>query len=126
MTDPRHALGMAAEEAAAAWLSRTGWTVLGRRIRSVGGGEVDLVALDPDQTLVAVEVRARRSARAGAAAWTVDRRRVRRLQATLGAFAARAAVRHRGLRVDLVTAEPGTPTSPDRWVLRRIPDIGAR
>ncbi len=126
MTDPRHALGLAAEEAVASWLSRTGWTVLARRGRSAAGGEVDLIALDPERTLVAIEVRARRSARAGAAASSVDRRRVRRLQSTLIAFAANAAAGHRGLRVDLVTAEPEASASPDRWILRRLPDIGAR
>ena len=50
-----------------------GWHVLARRWR-VPEGELDLVALDPAGTLVAVEVRARRTARAGAAAETVEPR----------------------------------------------------
>lgn len=125
MSDPRHALGLAAEEAVASWLSREGWTVLARRSRSTAGGEVDLVALDPQRTLVAIEVRARRSTRTGAAAWTVDRRRVRRLQSTLVAFAAGSRPGHRGLRVDLVTAEPVDESEPRRWRLRRLADIGA-
>jgi putative endonuclease len=125
MTDPRHALGLAAEEAVASWLGRSGWTVLARRVRSAAGGEVDLIALDPARTLVAIEVRARRSARTGAAAMTMDSSRVRRLQSTLVAFAATAAAGHRGLRVDLVTAEPDAARS-GRWLVRRIPDIGGR
>jgi putative endonuclease len=124
MADPRHALGLRAEEAVAAWLRRAGWTVLAHRVRSGAGGEVDLIVLDPDRTLVAVEVRARRSGRAGAAGWSVDRRRVCRLQATLVAFARAAGPGHRDLRVDLVTAEPD-PAGPDRWRLSRLPDIGA-
>jgi putative endonuclease len=121
MSDPRHALGLAAEAAVAAWLEATGWTLLARRVRSVHGGEVDILALDRDGVLVAVEVRARRSARTGAAALTLDRRRVARLRHTLSAWAATRAP-HRGLRVDLVTAEP-MRSEPKRWRLRRIAGI---
>lgn len=122
MADPRHTLGHRAEVAVASWLEACGWDILGRRLRAPGGGEVDLVALDPAGVLVAVEVRARRSRRAGEAATSVDRQRSRRLAATLASFA-RAAPAHAGLRVDLVTAEPSEV--PGRWLLRRIPDVGA-
>jgi putative endonuclease len=125
MSDPRHVLGRAAEEVVAAWLSDAGWTILERRIRAGAGGEVDLLALDPARTLVAVEVRARRTDRTGAAAATVDHRRIRRLELTLVACAASGAARHRGLRVDLVTVEPATGPTPG-WTLRRIPGIGSR
>lgn len=125
MTDPRHALGRAAEQAVAGWLTATGWTVLERGVRAGAGGEVDLIALDPAGTLVAVEVRARRTDRTGAAATTVDHRRVRRLEATLVAYATAGGTRHRGLRVDLVTVEPSAG-SAHSWRLRRIPGIGGR
>jgi putative endonuclease len=124
MADPRHALGLAAEAAVAAWLERAGWTLVARRARSTAGGEVDLVAVDRDGFLVAVEVRARRTARTGAAATTVERRRVERLRRTLASFAAFSRTPHRGLRVDLVTAEP-IPESPRAWRLTRIPGIDA-
>lgn len=125
MSDPRHALGRAAEEAVAGWLSRTGWTVLDQRVRAGAGGEVDLLALDPAGTLVAVEVRARRTDRTGAAAVTVDHRRIRRLEATLVAYATSSGPPHHGLRVDLVSVEPCV--APARgWRLRRIPGIGIR
>ena len=125
MGDPRHDLGFAAEELVAAWLEGAGWQVLARRVRSSGGGEVDLVGLDPDRVLVAVEVRARRTSRAGTGAETIDARRTARSGRTLAAFAARVAPGHRGLRVDLVSVmpEPGTAT---RWRLRRIPGVGSR
>ena len=125
MSDPRHVLGHAAEEAVAGWLSRAGWTILGRRMRAGAGGEVDLIALDPARTLVAVEVRARRSERAGAAAATVDQRRIARLEATLVAYASSVRPQHQGLRVDLVTAEPSAAPGHGWW-LRRIPGIGGR
>lgn len=122
MADPRHALGLAVEAAVATWLERAGWTIVDRRARSSAGGEVDIVAIDPDAFLVAIEVRARRSARTGAAATTVDRRRVGRLRRTLASVAGSAGAPHRGLRVDLVTAEP-IPGSAGTWRLSRIPGI---
>ena len=123
MGDPRHVLGLAAEEAVAAWLTAAGWRMLARRARSAGGGEVDLVALDPGRVLVAVEVRARRTARAGPAATSVDARRVARLGRTLAALGATCGEPHRGLRIDLVTVEPAAE-GVGRWRLSRLPGIG--
>lgn len=122
MGDPRHQLGLAAEAAVAAWLTDAGWRIVERRARSPTGGEVDLVAIDPDQTLVAIEVRARRTRRTGAAAATVDTRRVGRLGRTLGAIASGGRHPHRALRVDLVTVEPAEERG--RWRLARVPGIG--
>jgi putative endonuclease len=122
MGDPRHDLGLAAEAAVEDWLTDAGWRVVERRARSAAGGEVDIVALDPDRILVAIEVRARRSARTGAAAVTVDARRVARLGRTLAAIGAAGVHHHRGLRIDLVTVEPAT--APKRWRLVRLPGIG--
>ena len=122
MGDPRHALGIAAEEAAAAWLTAAGWRVIRRRARAPGGGEVDLVLVDPRGTLVAIEVRARRSARTGTAATSVDGRRVARLGRTLAAVATGSREPYVGLRIDLVTAEPEGVQG--RWRLTRTPGIG--
>jgi putative endonuclease len=122
MGDPRHALGSAAEEAVAAWLTAAGWRVIRRRVRSADGGEVDLVALDTDRTLVAIEVRARRTARTGLAAMSVDGRRVARLGRTLAAIGASCGEPHQGLRIDLVSVEP--TLDPGRWRLTRLPGIG--
>ena len=123
MTDPRHALGSVAEEATARWLEERGWRVLARRYRSRGGGEVDLVMLDPDGVLVGIEVRARRTGRAGLPEETVDARRVGRIGRSLAAFAASRGVAHDGLRVDVVGAEPVGPR-PKLLRLRRIPVTG--
>ena len=122
MGDPRHDLGLAAEAAVAAWLTDAGWRIVERRARSAMGGEVDIVAIDPQGTLVAVEVRARRTRRAGEAALTVDRRRVMRLRRTLASIAADRRRGHRALRVDLVSVEPAG--QPGRWRLVRVPSIG--
>jgi len=123
MGDPRHHLGIVAEHAVAAWLEDSGWRLLGRRVRAPGGGEVDIVAIDPDGILVAVEVRARRTARAGTGSETIHAGRVARSGRTLAAFATAGSFGHRGLRVDLVTV---TPETGERacWRLRRIPNVG--
>jgi len=122
MGDPRHDLGLTAEAAVAGWLTDAGWRIVERRARSAMGGEVDIVAIDPQRTLVAVEVRARRTRRAGEAALTVDRRRVMRLRRTLASIAADRRRGHRALRVDLVSVEPAG--QPGRWRLVRVPGIG--
>lgn len=124
MPNPRHLLGLAAEDAVARWLTDAGWTIVGRRIRSGGGGEVDIIGIDRDRVLVAVEVRARTTARTGDAAETVDAARIARLGRTLAAVAARQRIGAAGLRVDLVTAQP-EPGEIGRWRLRRTAGIGA-
>ncbi len=124
MGDPRHELGIVAERTVAAWLEQSGWRLLGRRVRAPGGGEVDIVAVDPGGVLVGIEVRARRTARAGIGTESIDPRRTARTGRTLAAIAAGARVAHRGLRIDLVSVmpEPGTDAG---WRLRRIPNIGS-
>ncbi len=119
MGDPRHDLGGRGEEAVAAWLTASGWHVLARRWR-VAEGELDIVALDTAGTLVAVEVRARRTARAGAAGESVDRRHLRRLRTALGRYAAQAAPTHTALRVDLVTLTPVNAEAGSRWRATRL------
>lgn len=121
--DPRHALGMRAEAAVAHWLEGQGWRVLATRHRARPNGEIDLVMLDPDEALVAVEVRARRSGRTGGAAESVDGRRVARLQRALAGYAAARNVVHSGLRVDLVTVERLAGPEHERWRLSRIPGV---
>jgi putative endonuclease len=112
--DPRHALGERAEEVVAAWLSERGWTILAHRWRCQQG-ELDLVARDPDGVLVAIEVKLRRTARAGGPSESIDRHRLQRLRSALGRFAAedRAPVGE-GMRVDLVAVRPA---EAGRWRL---------
>jgi putative endonuclease len=120
MPDPRHLLGEWGEELAATWLTARGWTILARRWRTAGG-ELDLVALDPEAVLVAVEVKLRSAPRTGEPAETIDRRRLRRLRAALGEFRARPGEAMRSeLRVDLVAI---SRTPDGRWRLTHHPAI---
>ena len=70
------ARGDAAEAQALAWLLERGLTLVQRNYRvahgpRAHGGEIDLILLDRDGTLVFVEVRARRSVAQGGAAASV-------------------------------------------------------
>ena len=123
MPDPRHDLGRHAEEVVGAWLTTFGWRVLATRWRC-RRGEIDLVCVDPDGVLVGVEVRARRSLRAGAPQESLDGRRLARLRAALATYAVDARPAHRGRRLDLVALSP-LPDDPEaRWLAQRIPAIG--
>jgi putative endonuclease len=115
----RHALGQRAEARVADWLGAHGWRILGRRARQ-GGGELDLVAIDPIGVLVGVEVRARRSERAGSPAETLSPRGIARRRRALAAYAAHAPPHH-GIRLDLVSVVPAA----GGWRLSRLAGIDA-
>ena len=122
MPDPRHLLGLRAEEATAAWLASCGWAIVARRWRCPEG-EIDLVAIDPEGVLVAVEVKLRSTGRSGEPLESVDRRRVRRLRAALGRFGRLARCPpHQGLRIDLVAVRPA---DGELWHVARHPGIEA-
>jgi putative endonuclease len=73
----RQQFGRAAEEAAARYLVRDGWTLLGRNVR-IGRGELDLIARRGG-VLAFVEVKARRSAAYGTPEDAVDARKRRKV-----------------------------------------------
>ena len=79
MADPRHTLGRAAEDAAAAWLAHAGLAVIERNVR-FAEGEMDLVCRERD-VWVFVEVKCRRAswgdAPGAAVSWRKQRRLVR-------------------------------------------------
>ena len=78
------ATGAAAEDLALAWLQQRGLRLMQRNYRvargpGARGGEIDLILLDRDGTLVFCEVRARAGARHGGAAATVGAAKQRAL-----------------------------------------------
>ncbi|HTI29238.1 MAG TPA: YraN family protein [Methylomirabilota bacterium] len=122
MPNPRHALGERAEAAVAEWLTTRGWTVVARRWRCAAG-ELDIVAFDGTQTLVAIEVKLRQTGRAGQPLETIGARRLGRLRSALGRFVADAPTPHvSGLRIDLVEVRPD---GVGQWRLRHHPGIDA-
>jgi putative endonuclease len=122
VADPRHTLGRDAERAVATWLAGHHWEILEQRHRS-RAGEIDLVALDSHRCLVAVEVRLRRSVRAGSPVESVSPRHLRRVRAALTAYSRGSSVRHTGTRVDLVSLTPAA--EPGTWRVTRLPAIDA-
>jgi putative endonuclease len=114
VTTPRKRFGDSAERVAAAFLERQGWTILHRNWRRPGG-EIDLIALDGD-TLVFVEVRARRSTAFGSALESITSVKRGRLLAAIGAFEAEHPHLVNDRRVDVVTVDRG----PRGMVVERI------
>lgn len=74
---PKKSLGQQGEDAAARYLKRGGYRILGRGVDSPLG-ELDIVAVD-DRTIVFVEVKTRRSADAGHPTEAIDPRKERRM-----------------------------------------------
>lgn len=97
-------VGRRGEELAARHLEAAGWRVLARnwRIRGEVTGELDVVAVDPDGTLVIVEVKTRRGDRYGTPLEAVPPAKQRRLQRLAAAFLATAGVRAARIRFDVV------------------------
>ena len=95
--------GRRAETIAAWWLRLHGWSILAKRAR-VAGGEVDLVAR-LGHTLAFVEVKQR--ATAEAAAWSLDRYRLRRVAVAAEQLALRYMRPGDVIRIDAIFVVPG-------------------
>ncbi|HXA22080.1 MAG TPA: YraN family protein [Acetobacteraceae bacterium] len=97
-----HALGMSAEDAACVALTREGWAVLGRRVRTEAG-ELDVLA-EKDGVLTIVEVKARPTL-ADAAAALSPRQQARLLAAAEIVLAAHPTWGLNGVRFDLLVVD---------------------
>lgn len=71
-------IGKFGENAAAEYLEEKGCEILERNFKTVAG-EIDIIALSPEDTYIFVEVKTRRSADFGLACEAVDRKRQLRL-----------------------------------------------
>jgi putative endonuclease len=101
------AVGRRAEDAAASHLRALGMRVLTRNLRGPGA-EIDIVARD-GETVVFVEVKARRTGTFGSALAAVDARKRRRMRALAADYLQVVAPLARA-RFDVVTVEPGAIT----------------
>ncbi len=104
--------GRGAETIAAWWLRLHGWRILARRAR-VPGGEVDLVARR-GATLAFIEVKARSTAEA--AAFALDRYRLRRVAVAAERLAPRYMRAGDDVRIDAMFIVPGR-------LPRHLPDV---
>jgi putative endonuclease len=101
MSLDRQRLGERGEEAAAAYLERNGMHVVERNWRC-DAGEVDIVALD-DTTLVLVEVKTRRSVRAGTPEAAVTPAKQRRYARLAAAYLQSTGMADVSVRFDVIT-----------------------
>jgi len=99
----RQALGRAGEDAAARYLEHRGYRILDRNVRA-DGVELDLV-VRRGPTLAIVEVKTRRSLRAGRPEEAVDARKQARLVRGARAWSRAHETRTRRIRFDVVACE---------------------
>ena len=106
-TDTRKITGVRGEEEAARFLTRSGFAILDRNVRT-RAGEIDLVAKD-GETLAFVEVKTRSSSVCGRPSEAVDRRKQARLTRAAGAYLARTGRHAAACRFDVVEVwdDPG-------------------
>jgi len=106
--------GQSGEDIAAAHLSREGVAVLSRNYRC-RGGELDLVAREPDGTVVFVEVKERRTATHGSGFDAVTAGKRRRLLVAARHYASRHGLYESPLRFDVVSVDWQGATPHVRW-----------
>ena len=113
MNTDRKRLGERGEDAAAAFLERTGITVVERNWRC-SAGEIDIVALD-GTTVVLVEVKTRRSVGKGTPEESVTPAKRRRYAKLAAAYLQEAGVSEVEVRFDVITL---LVVAEDRALLR--------
>lgn len=111
--DEKRPLGQRGEDAAAAYLERTGMTVVERNWRAKPG-EVDIVALDGD-TLVLCEVKTRKTVRAGTPEEAVTPAKQRRYKRLAEAYIQQAGLEKVSVRFDVISI---LVVTEDRALLR--------
>jgi putative endonuclease len=105
-------LGALGEQAAADYLRRSGYRIIGRGVRS-GRGELDIVALD-GQTIVIVEVKTQRAALGQHPAERVDARKQQLLCRTAAQFLKRNGWLDHSIRFDVIAIIwPAGASSPN-------------
>jgi putative endonuclease len=113
MSLDRKRLGERGEDAAAAFLERTGMTVVERNWRC-SAGEIDIVALDQD-AIVLVEVKTRRTVAKGTPEEAVTPAKQRRYAKLAAAYLQSAGVSDVPVRFDVITL---LVVAEDRALLR--------
>jgi putative endonuclease len=109
-TDERQSLGKLGEDLACDELARRGYAILARRYRT-RFGEIDIVSRDGD-TMVFVEVKARRTARRGTAAEQIPFWKRRRIAAMALDYLASADLLQRRCRFDVVAIDDAGGSRP--------------
>lgn len=109
----RREIARRGEDAASAYLERSGFTVVERNWRC-GAGEVDIIALD-GPTLVIVEVKTRRTESCGSPEEAVSTAKQRRLARCARAYVSANSLGDCDVRFDVIAIRP---LCDDRALLR--------
>lgn len=109
MTSDPHRFGRAAEVAAEEHLCRKGYRILDRNVR-YPNGELDIVARDRE-TVVFVEVKARRSHEFGGASYAVTRQKERRLIQLAAQYVGQHHLQDCPCRFDVILLQGGAQSS---------------
>jgi putative endonuclease len=100
-----HAVGVLGENEATHFLEQSGYTIVARNWR-YGRHEIDIIAEDPDKTLVFVEVKANRSHASGTAGGRVNGLKILRIQRVAERYCLKTQQGDRVMRFDVITLEP--------------------
>jgi len=101
----RQLLGKEAEAAAERFLHQKGYRIIDRNVR-IGRGELDIVARERE-TLIFVEVKARRTNQYGGVAHAVTARKERQLIQLAARYLARHRLEHQPCRFDVLLYDAG-------------------
>ena len=110
MSSTPQLLGKEAEAAAEQFLRRKGYQLLERNVR-IGRGELDLVVRLGD-TLIFVEVKARRTDRYGGVSHAVTAQKKRQLVQLAARYLARHRLDNQACRFDVLFYDAANPDSP--------------
>ena len=110
MSLPRQRLGKEAEAAAERFLRQKGYRILDRNVR-IGRGELDIVARAGD-TLIFVEVKARRTDFYGGVAHAVTARKERQLIQLAARYLAAHRLKHQPCRFDVLFYDARASAAP--------------
>ena len=116
----RAQLGLLGEQLAVDHLVGRGWRVLARNWRC-RYGELDVVAVDPENALVFVEVKTRTGDGFGGLAYAVPPQKVRRLRRLAGLWLAGQDISWASVRLDVVGVRLGGSRNPQ---ITHLPGIG--
>src|SRR4051812_16806441 len=119
-TSDRITLGKAGEDYACRELERQGYEILARRFRT-RLGEIDIIARD-DDTLVFIEVKARRSTRFGEPCEAVDWRKQQTIARIAAEYVLRRGIGDARCRFDVVSIVFGDGLRPRVAILRNAFD----
>ena len=101
--------GQSAELAADAYLQKKGYRILGRNVR-LNSGELDLVA-QLGETVVFIEVKARRTETYGGVSYAIDRRKEQRVIKLAAQYLAKHKLNGQPCRFDVILCKEGQMTS---------------